>query len=159
MRILLLRHGAAGAGSDPGLSNAGSRGVEMVLDALELEGGAAMLAHSPLRRAVETADLCAQQWPVAQRVECEELLPETRPVEAGEALASRAELVAPASPLDTGMIVVSHLPLLPALAHWLTGEALPFDPGSAWLLDADGFWMGMATPLRSLHVEAFDGLR
>ncbi|HSG87864.1 MAG TPA: histidine phosphatase family protein [Pseudomonadales bacterium] len=152
LRLLLLRHGAAlPSGPDPELSPRGCDEVEAVLRGRGLAdlGERPLILHSPLRRAVRTAELVARRWPLGQRHLTDLLLPE-----ASVAEAARTVLAADRTHADA-LVVVSHLPLLPALARWLCEADCRFETGSGWLLtaDADMAWQGSFEVLRAIKRE------
>jgi phosphohistidine phosphatase SixA len=79
LRLLLLRHGTAVTGSaDPGLSAEGRSGVEATLRHPRLADWSRLdlLLHSPLRRAVETAELVAARLAPIRVRAAPEFLPE-----------------------------------------------------------------------------------
>lgn len=146
MRLLLLRHGRAAGGHDAAaLTAEGRAGVVRALrhPALAELGVPLRLAHSPLRRAVETADLVAESRPVAARSEEPALRPEADPAAAGRRLAALGEG-------GGALLAVAHLPLLPELARWFVDEPLPFAPGQGWLLEAEHLWQGSARILAEI---------
>ncbi|MEE4300966.1 MAG: histidine phosphatase family protein [Pseudomonadales bacterium] len=139
MRLLLMRHGhAESRDHDPALA---AHGVAAVRATLERPWPApALLVHSPLLRARQTAALCAERWPAARRLEDAAFVPGHHADAAGPRL---LELAA-----GCGMVLlVSHLPLLPALCDWLCDERLDFEPADAVLLEAedDVAWQGAFT--------------
>lgn len=146
MRLLLLRHGRATGGHDGAVLTAeGRAGVARALrhPALAALGTPLHLVHSPLRRAVETADLVAGVLPVAARSEEPGLRPESDPAAAGRRLAALGEGAG-------ALVAVAHLPLLPELARWFVDEAMPFAPGHGWLLEAEHLWQGSARILAEI---------
>lgn len=146
MRLLLLRHGRATGGHDGATLTAGGRAdVARALrhPALAELGAPLRLAHSPLRRAVETADLVVRALAAATRSEEPALRPESDPAAAGRRLATLGEGAG-------ALVAVGHLPLLPELARWFVEEPLPFAPGHGWLLEAEHLWQGSARILTEI---------
>lgn len=91
------------------------------------------LVTSPLRRAVETAEVLRSQYDVRQ-VETETLLPDREPGELAQFLADGA--------FESPVLVVGHEPQLSRWVSWcLGGEALPLldlRKGGACLVRFDG---------------------
>lgn len=147
MRIVLVRHGkaeshaaddASRALTEKGLAQAQATG-EWLRDALGDLGGARLLA-SPYRRAQETAaPLAALLGLEVQTVAG--ITPDADPRKALPAI----EAAGQGAPL---LLVVSHMPLVAALAGWLqegglnTGRA--FDLAEARVLAADFLAPGLA---------------
>lgn len=161
LRVLLLRHGdASGTGSDPALSASGRAELVRSLDALpgDAFGPPALVLHSPLRRAVESAARVRARWPRAAARAHAGLLPEARADAAGRWL-----LAAAADARCDALVVIAHLPLLPALLGWLcdgtpaAGRA--FATGCGWLLSsgAETAWQGTFTVERAVEHGGTDG--
>lgn len=139
MRLLLMRHGHAESwGHDPPLAAHGVEAVRATLDRPWPE--ARLVVHSPLLRARQTAALCAERWPAAERLEDPTFVPGHHAATAGPRL---LELAA----AHGAVLLVSHLPLLPALGDWLCDEHRDFEPADAVLLEADDevAWRGAFT--------------
>lgn len=155
MHVLLLRHGEAADGADPGLTRNGRRAVQGAArhPALRALPPFELVVHSPLRRAVETAALLVQQCGPVPTMMWTELLPD------GSAEAAGVRLCTLAEDGPRCVAVVAHLPLLPALAAWLCDATLPFATASGWLLgaEADRAWRGGFDTERAVHHE--DGNR
>ena len=138
MRIVLMRHGhSERAGMDPSLSAEGRVAASAAARELARTGGAQRIAHSPLRRAVETTSLVIEACGDVARVESKLLLPNAAPDRAG------FQLMQWGADVDT-LLVVAHLPLLPGLSRWLCDRLLPFEPADTWCLEADtaSAWRG-----------------
>lgn len=143
MRLLLMRHGhAEGWGQDPPLA---PRGVEAVRATLARRWPAPeLIVHSPLLRARQTAALCAERWPEAELLEDARFVPSDQADTAARGLLELAD--------GRGVVLlVSHLPLLPALCAWLGDAPIAFEPADAVLLEAeDGLaWRGAFVPAAS----------
>lgn len=154
LRILLLRHGEAAGSADPGLTRAGRLAVQSAARRAATAGlhPFEWILHSPLRRAVETAALLAERGRSAPTHMWPELLPD------GSAEAAGVRLCALAEEGVRTVAVVSHLPLLPALAAWLCDATLPFATASGWLLgaEAESAWRGAFDTERALEHEDRD---
>lgn len=145
MQILIVRHAiaeeritfAATGNSDDqrpltpkGISRMrkGSQGLKRILPEIQL------LAHSPLVRAVQTADIVAEYYPQAQRMEFQELAPSPSPEQVLKRLTSL--------PSDTTIALVGHEPDLSELIAWLTTGTqegfINLKKGAACLLETWG---------------------
>jgi phosphohistidine phosphatase SixA len=128
VRLLLVRHGhAEGGPEDPALSERGVVAMRATVAGAWPEPGC--IVHSPLRRARESAALLAERWPLAERLEERAFLPEA------DVDAAARRLLGLAEGRET-VVLVSHLPLLPALCAWFCGEPEGFEPADAVLLEA-----------------------
>ena len=145
MRLLLMRHGhAEGWGPDPALA---PHGIEAVHGTLAAAGAShwpepELIVHSPLLRARQTAALCAERWTRAERLEDATFVPGDHADPAARRLlelAAGRDIVA----------LVSHLPLLPTLCHWLCDARMAFEPADAVLLEAEDAlaWRGAFVPV------------
>jgi phosphohistidine phosphatase len=89
---------------------------------------------SPLRRAVETAEILQEQYKGARQVETEALLPETAPATLAELLGGGA--------FESPVALVGHEPHLSSWVSWcLTGDTravIQLRKGGACLLRFDG---------------------
>lgn len=143
MQLLLIRHGDAGDAhewaksgrpdderplTDEGTDEmrAVARGLRVVVPRIDL------IASSPLTRALQTADLVAEQYADATRVTIGELVPHQRPFAFVDWLTTHAwaDVVA----------AVGHNPHLSELATWLLGddELIDMKKASALLIDFPG---------------------
>lgn len=139
MRLMLMRHGhAEGRGQDPPLTPHGVDAVRAT--AAGPWGDVVRIVHSPLLRSRQTAGLCAERWPDAVLVEDAAFVPSP------DAEAAGARLLELAAGQGT-VLLVSHLPLLPALCDWLCDAHRHFEPADAVLLEADDAlaWRGAFT--------------
>jgi phosphohistidine phosphatase len=127
-------------------------GLRTLMDAVEL------IAHSPLTRARQTADLLAEAYPSARRAETRALKPGTAPETLAQFVAQRARREAP-EPL----VLVGHEPDLSQWAAWaLTGRSqalFGLKKAGACLLEFEGrpeakkgrlLWLLTAGQLRKL---------
>jgi phosphohistidine phosphatase len=145
MQILIVRHAiaeeritfAATGNSDElrpltpkGISrmHKGAQGLKQIQPNIQ------HLAHSPLTRAVQTADIIAEYYPQAQRIEFQELAPSPSPEQVIKQLTSL--------PSDATIALVGHEPDLSELVAWLTtGNKKGFiklKKGAACLLETWG---------------------
>jgi phosphohistidine phosphatase len=129
--LFLVRHGKAAdsaPGGDPArpLTEEGRAGIEAVGRALAAFAVAPdVIVHSPYVRATETAQLIGRALGV-ERLVAEGAL---TPVSSGER-AAQAVTEAPAVVNARTVVAVSHMPLLPALAHELVGARIDFGTGT-----------------------------
>ena len=129
-----LAHRQGLADSERGLTEQGRAAMQEVAKGLRHAlGHLDLLATSPLRRAVETADFVGQAFAPLRPVECEALLPGAHPEELLDWLRTQQK----------GCIaVVGHEPDLSVWVSWvLTGDAIPllrFKRGGACLLEFPG---------------------
>jgi phosphohistidine phosphatase len=129
--LFLVRHGKAvenAAGGDPAraLTEEGRAGIEAVAHALAVFAVAPdVIVHSPYVRATETAQIIARVLGV-KRLVAEGAL---TPVASGER-AVQALTEAPAVVNAQRVLAVSHMPLLPAIAHELVGARIDFGTGT-----------------------------
>lgn len=120
MKVYLMRHGqAASAPNDAErpLTQRGRQDVAAVATQLkEHDCTVRTIWHSPLRRAVETAELLQSAWDSSILLKPnDDLCPDNDVAP----MAQRIEA------LDTDVFVVGHLPHLPKLAMVLLGQAGP----------------------------------
>lgn len=169
MHILLFRHGialdaveasAAGIGEhERPLTPQGIRrtaeavqGLRVLLESVEL------IAHSPLTRARQTADLLAGIYPAARRAETRTLRPGVTPETLAQFVAQRARRGS-----SDAVILVGHEPGLSLWAGWaLTGKAqalFGLKKAGACLIEFEGapqpragklLWLMTAGALRKL---------
>lgn len=129
--LFLVRHGkaaesAAGGDAARPLTDEGRLGIEAVARALRVfEVAPDVIVHSPFVRATETAEIIARGLGV-KRLVAEGAL---TPVSSGER-AVQAVTEAPAVVNARCVLAVSHMPLLPALAHELVGARVDFGTGA-----------------------------
>ena len=148
MQVILLRHGialepeeAANAGireHERPLTKQGlARTAEAVQGLHELVGSVDLIAHSPLTRARQTADILAEAYPSARRTETRAL----KPGETAEALAQFVARYVRSSTQDP-VILVGHEPDLSQWAAWaVTGRTRPLfglKKAGACLIEFDG---------------------
>ncbi|MFZ9888925.1 MAG: phosphohistidine phosphatase SixA [Myxococcota bacterium] len=135
--LWLMRHGHAAPEDHRGdaarpLTPTGSHGVEQLARALSRMGlRVDAVWHSPYRRAVETAAIVATTVGCAQLLTQDEFTPHGSPAQVSRVLASSSV---------RRLLVVSHLPLLPAVCAELLGVPLRLDvtPGSVVQLSLVG---------------------
>jgi phosphohistidine phosphatase len=115
--VILMRHGEASPHSFGGdaareLTEFGQQQVRLVASGL-LETGVEVseIWHSPYVRAVQTAALMAEGLGVNRLVENPSLTPDSHPAAVIDSIRNA----------ETGLMVVSHLPLIPELARLLLG--------------------------------------
>jgi phosphohistidine phosphatase len=124
--LALLRHGLAG-GQAPtaALLPEGAAYLRRLAAVLIADGWAPKrVICSPYLRARDSAEIMRQALAPHVLVEMiDELTPESEPDEALRALADIA-------PLDTPVLVVSHLPLIGRIAQELIGDDPGFSPGT-----------------------------
>ncbi|HXG29361.1 MAG TPA: histidine phosphatase family protein [Nevskiales bacterium] len=130
MQLILFRHGialepdeAAAAGIREHERPLTPQGIARTRDSVEglrtLVDAVQLIAHSPLTRARQTADLLAEAYPSARRAETRALKPGTAPETLAQFVAQRArrEAVEP-------LVLVGHEPDLGQWAAWaLTGRS------------------------------------
>ncbi len=169
MQIVLFRHGIAMEQAEA--SAAGIReherpltphGISRTRDAVDglrtLVAAVELIAHSPLARARQTADLLAEAYPSARRAETRALKPGTSPDTLAQFVAQRARREA-AEPL----VLVGHEPDLGQWAAWaLSGRSqtlFGLKKAGACLLEFEGrpearkgrlLWLLTAGQLRKL---------
>lgn len=150
MRLLLIRHAIAMEREDFGpsgrpdserpLTPEGQRKMVAAVAGLRREvESLALLAASPYVRARQTADIVAEAYPDARRVETSVLVPD-------EPLAAFEQWLAATAQAQAGpggvVAAVGHEPHLGSLAGWLIAAAddvgLEFRKGGAALIDFDG---------------------
>ncbi|HET8730132.1 MAG TPA: histidine phosphatase family protein [Moraxellaceae bacterium] len=149
MKVILIRHGEA----EPHRTDDAGRALTQhgrhqaqktghwLRKSLHHEGGVVCLLASPYRRARETAEVISGQWPLPVGT-VEAITPDTDP---------RVALVAieQASAGADIVLVVSHMPLVGALAAWLetgtVGAGRGFSLAEARVLEADMLAPGLAT--------------
>jgi phosphohistidine phosphatase len=148
MQLILFRHGialepeeAAAAGlrehERPLTRQGQARTAEAVQGLRQLVKAVELIAHSPLTRARQTADILAAAYPVARRAETRAL----RPGASAEAL---AQFVSQRARRDAGepVLLVGHEPDLGQWAAWaITGKSQPLfglKKAGACLLEFDG---------------------
>ena len=147
LRLVLMRHGEAErGGADPDLSAAGRAAADAV--AARLPDGVGRIVHSPLSRAVSTAERLRARWPAAPLATLEIARPEGDPEAVARALLGLAPELG-----KGGLLLVSHLPLLPMLHRWFTDEVADFAPASAVVLTArrELAWRGAFQCASVLH--------
>lgn len=145
MRILIVRHAIAedriafaATGKDDGLRPLTTKGIERMQQAARgikhIQPSLQLLAHSPLVRAIQTADILAEHYPKTQRLELKALAPSPTPEQAITQL--------PPLPNDATIALVGHEPDLSELIGWLTtGSCESFvelKKGAACLLETQG---------------------
>ncbi len=151
MRIIILRHGQAQSIAASDAERALTpHGEEQARDAGRWLAGQGVLPGrilvSPLRRAQQTAGFAVTAWgvpPVLETVSW--LTPET-----GAAKACRMLGELP----DEAVLLVSHQPLVSALAGFLVngaGSGIPFDTATVAVLEADPPARGCAQLLQLRH--------
>ena len=132
--IALVRHGLA-SGQDPeaALLPEGAEQLHRLGALLEGQGWRAQaVLTSPYRRARESAEVLARMIaPGAEVRVLDELMPDTEPDEAVAA-------VLRAAPLESPVLLVSHLPLVARFAEELLGENLAFSPATFVEIVRDG---------------------
>lgn len=138
MKLYLLRHGHSPSAHEAGveddfhrpLSDAGRASVTRTINELSRQGAVpALILHSPLRRAVETAGLAAKLLNPAEGAEL--FLPlqnELGPPDLLEALRRRCEGL-------EEVLAVGHQPQLGELAAHLSGRICELRPGGLIALD------------------------
>jgi phosphohistidine phosphatase len=145
MRILIIRHAIAedriaftSSGRDDGLRPLTAKGIERMQQAASglkhIQPSLHLLAHSPLTRALQTADILAEHYPDTPRLELEALAPSPTP--------ERVITQLPPLPNDATIALVGHEPDLSELIGWLTtarGESfVELKKGAACLLEILG---------------------
>ena len=138
MEIYLLRHGIA-EDAKPGQSDASraltEEGREKLARVLRRAGKAGMspslILSSPLRRAIETAEVAAQTLEYGGKiVQTHALVPEASPADIWDELRERRE--------ETSILLASHEPLMSSLASFLLrSPALQVDMKKAALVRVD----------------------
>lgn len=129
--LFLVRHGKAvehAAGGDPAraLTDEGRAGIEAVGRALAaFEIAPDVIVHSPYVRATETATIIARTLGVKRLLSEGALTPVASAERAVQALTE-----APAVVNARCVLAVSHMPLLPAVAHELVGARVDFGTGT-----------------------------
>jgi phosphohistidine phosphatase len=122
MDVIVLRHGEAGksmrpspADAERGLTVSGAEEVEDVARAMKkMKLGLDLIATSPLRRALQTAEIAAR---VLQKEDVLESWPELRPEGRTTDLYSRLSKLPP----DSAVALVGHEPYLSAMVSELIG--------------------------------------
>ena len=143
MQLLLIRHGEAGEARDWAktgrpdderpLTDEGAEEMRAVAAGLRVTiPSIDLIASSPLTRALQTADLVAEQYAGVTRVTIGELAPDQRPFALVDWLSAHewADVVT----------VVGHNPHLSELATWLLqdDELIDMKKASALLIDFPG---------------------
>jgi phosphohistidine phosphatase len=129
--LFLVRHGKAAehaAGGDPAraLTDEGRAGIEAVGQALaRFEVKPDVIVHSPYVRATETAQIIARALGVTRLVSEGALTPVAAAERAVQALTDSSVVVNART-----VLAVSHMPLLPAVAHELVGARVDFGTGT-----------------------------
>ncbi|MGH8455316.1 MAG: SixA phosphatase family protein [Nevskiales bacterium] len=148
MQIILFRHGiamepeeAAGSGireHERPLTRQGITRTGEAVDGLrELVESVELIAHSPLTRARQTADILAEVYPSARRAE-------TRALKPGAAAETLAQFVAQRARSESTdpVVLVGHEPDLSSWAAWaVTGKAqalFSLKKAGACLIEFDG---------------------
>lgn len=142
MKLLVVRHADAMSAADALRSNTDDfdrpltpKGVRQIHEASErlarMVQAPKRIFHSPLLRAVQTAEVLGEAWPGAELVLCDALIPPVVGARILEALGDSGDTV-----------LVGHEPELGKLAAWLmTGVAEPlfsFEKGGAALISFSG---------------------
>lgn len=145
MNLFLMRHGSADpamSGGNYGLTPQGRSEVRLICAQAAASGIVPKKVwHSPKTRAAETALIALEVWcPDADCRVQEGVLPEDSAEEAVFVINAFAQKHS-----GEDLLIVSHLPFLPAAVVFLTGgRADPprFSPGSCYWLEGSGsgFW-------------------
>ena len=142
MQIYLLRHGIA-EDAPPGTSDAeraltreGRRKLTQVLNAAaEAEVRPTLILSSPLKRALQTADLAKQVLGYKGEIlQVNALVPHSTPEQAWDEIRLHKD--------QSSLLVVGHNPLFDSLAAYLLGSsemAISFKKGSILRLDLQSF--------------------
>jgi phosphohistidine phosphatase len=149
MRLVLVRHGEAEPYSSRdaeraltprGMAQARQTAEWLAANVVE-QGLATTLLVSPYRRAQETASALGERLPLRVRRTLDTLTPDIDPRRALSGIDTEAQGA------DV-LVIVSHMPLVAALAHWLQegvpGAGRGFALAEARVLETDGFLPGLA---------------
>jgi phosphohistidine phosphatase len=132
MQIYILRHGIAEDGrpdAERALTPEGREKLKRVLERARVDLG--VVLSSPLRRAVETAEVAAEVWGYKSKiVRTDALLSEASPHDAWEEIRSRHD--------EAAILLASHEPLTSSLVAFLLGSpGLDVDMKKAALVRVD----------------------
>jgi phosphohistidine phosphatase len=132
MEIYVLRHGIAEntrPDSDRALTPEGREKLTRVLERTKAQPG--VILASPLRRAVETAELAAEVWGYkGSVVRTDTLLPDASPYDTWEEIRARRN--------EPAILLAAHQPLTASLVAFLLGSpGLELDMKKAALVRVD----------------------
>jgi phosphohistidine phosphatase len=138
MELYLLRHGiaedraASGRDADRALTEEGRRKLEKVLRRARKAGvEPALILSSPLRRAMETAQMAAGELGCKSAiVRCDALLPDSTPRQAWSEIRAHGD--------EPSLLLTGHEPLFSQTAAWLLGSTramIDFRKGALLCID------------------------
>ncbi len=149
--LALLRHGlASGQAPTATLLPEGAAYLRRLAAVLQADGWAPKrVLCSPYVRARESAEIMVRALSLTRPIEVlSDLVPESEPDEALRAIAD-------AAPLDSPVLVVSHLPLVGRLTQELIGDDPGFSPGTFVEIVREG--SGAARLLRRVGPRDLEG--
>ena len=150
MEIYLLRHGIAenrspsGSDADRRLTEEGRAKLRRVLERAHSAGvNPSLILSSPLRRAIETAEIAARELGYEGRiVRTEALEPDSSPQKVWDEIRRHRE--------EAAVLVAGHEPLFSATVAWMLGSTramVHFRKGALVCLDVEGLGAAPAAVL------------
>lgn len=145
MQVILIRHGNAGAYTQPdherNLSELGKAQAEQTATWLAANYQPTLFIHSPYNRAAQTCDIVRADMPVLVNAH---ITPDDDAVFAVNDLANTLDTLAD----DSVVVIVFHMNIIAKVASIITGDAAAgFDLAEARVYDTAVFAPGLATEI------------
>ncbi len=152
MKIILIRHGDAGAYTHPdserNLSDLGKSQARQTAQWLEnyakTNGSPTLFISSPYNRAYQTCEIVKQAFPSVEHIVFEHITPNDNAKNAIDGLADSINIL----PDDSCVVIVCHMNIIAKMTAILTGDTPEgFHLAEARVLETDVFAPDLATEL------------